>query len=72
MGFFRRVSDQESSMNEAAPLHLYRLDKELEANYMRPGIDPAIRQHCWRLHAELVRLGVRRDCKVRDNSEEVA
>ena len=24
-------------MSDAAPLHLYRLDKELEANYLRPG-----------------------------------
>ena len=69
MGFFRRVSDQEGSMNEAAPLHLYRLDKELEANYMRPGIDPAIRQHCWRLHAALVEAGVRRDWKVPHQGE---
>ena len=56
-------------MNEAAPLHLYRLDKELEANYLRPGTDPAIRQHCWRLHAALVEAGVRRDWKVPHQGE---
>lgn len=51
------------------PLHLFRLDRELETTYMRPGTDPALRTHCWRLHAELVRLGVRRKWTVPENNE---